>query len=122
METRPALGAVLLHATPARVTPTELVLAFPPGSFYSRQADAPEARDAIAEIALRILGSRPSVQVIERSASTPATQTIAQLETERQRARLDATKKKALNHPMVVEALSVFDTTAEAAEVRLDGD
>ncbi|UJR79549.1 DNA polymerase III subunit gamma/tau [Sandaracinus amylolyticus] len=122
METRPALGSVLLHASPSRVGRDEIVIAFPSGSFYRRQADAPDARAAIAEIAERVLGARPSVRVIERDAGDPGGQTIAELEAERQRARWEATKKKALNHPMVVEALSVFETRPDAAEVRLEGD
>nr|MDQ3037645.1 hypothetical protein [Myxococcota bacterium] len=122
METRPALGSVLLHATPAKIGGDELVIAFPAGSFYRRQADAPDAKSAIAEIAERVLGVRPTVSIVERDDDTPAGPTIAELETERQRARWEATRKKALNHPMVVEALSIFEARAELAEVRLDGD
>lgn len=122
METRPALGAVLLHATPTRVDAKELIIAFPPGSFYRRQADAPEAKNAIAEIAERVLGGRPRVEVIERGDEEARAPTIAELETERQRARWEATRKKALNHPIVVEALSIFEASAELAEVRLEGD
>lgn len=122
METRPALGAVLLHATPTRVDSTEVVIAFPSGSFYRRQADAPEAKSAIAEIAARILGGRPRVEVVERALDAALSPTIAELETERQRARLEATRKKALNHPMVALALSIFEASVDRAEVRLDGD
>jgi DNA polymerase-3 subunit gamma/tau len=125
MESKPALGAVLAHARPTKVVANELVLAFPPGSFYARQADAPEARGFLAQVAEQVLGARPDVRVVEQARSADGAAngpTVAELEADRQRARYEATKKKALAHPMVVEALSVFDARADQADVRLEGD
>ncbi len=121
METRPALGSVLQHATPAKLSARTVVLAFPAGSFYARQARAPEALAAIADVAERLLGGRPSVEITEGEAGDGAS-TLAQVEAERTRARMDATRKRALNHPMVVEILSVFDLHTRFHEVRLDGE
>jgi DNA polymerase-3 subunit gamma/tau len=120
--TRPALGAVLGHAIPQVVTGERLVIAFPKGSFYAKQAESAESQAAIVDIAERRLGGRPKLEIVELSASAADTPTIAKLEEERRRARLDATRKKALNHPIVVEALSVFDAKDRAVEVRIDGE
>lgn len=120
-ETKPALGALLKHAVPRRIDAGAIVLSFPPGSFYGKQADSAEARGAIAAIAERRLGSRPKIEIVY-AAPGGGTSSIAQLEDERERARLEATRKKALNHPVVQEALRVFDTSPGAVEVRIDVD
>ena len=41
-------------------------------------------------------------------------------EDERKKARFEATRKKALNHPVVVEALQVFEASGRPVEVRVD--
>ena len=120
-ETKPALGALLKHAVPRRVDGELIVLAFPPGSFYGKQAESPEARESIAAVAERRLRGRPKIEIVYGGASDGAS-TIAQLEDERERARLEATRKKALNHPVVQEALRVFETSPGAVEVRVDVD
>ena len=118
--TRPALGAVLAHAVPKLVTPERVVLAFGRGAFYAKQADTEAARSAIADIAERRLGARPKVEIVETEIAQNAEPTLAKIEDERSRARLEATKRKALNHPVVVEALAVFDVKAGVPEVRVD--
>jgi hypothetical protein len=55
-------------------------------------------------------------------AQAGGTATLAQLEDERERARMEATRKKALNHPVVLEALRVFQTSPGGVEVRVDVD
>jgi hypothetical protein len=113
---------VLQQALPVRIDAEEVSFAFQSGSFYHRQADTSEGRAAVAEVAQKVLGTRPTVRVVERTDASPAGSTIAELEVERTRARLEATRKTALNHPMVVEAFSVFGTRTEQAEVRLEGE
>ena len=116
-ETKPALGALLKHASPRRVDAEAIVLAFPPASFYGKQAESAEARGAIASMAERRLGARPRVDIVYEAGGGA---TLAQIEDERERARLEATRKKALNHPVVQEALRVFETSPGAVEVRVD--
>jgi hypothetical protein len=118
--TRPALGAVLAHAVPRVVGPDRVVLSFARGSFYSKQADTETARSSVADIAERRLGGRPVVEIVETDVAAPAEPTLAKIEDERARARLEATKRKALNHPVVVEALAVFDVAPGTPEVRVD--
>jgi DNA polymerase-3 subunit gamma/tau len=126
-ESRPALGAVLEHATPSRLGAGadgrwELVIAFPSGSFYARQADAPSSRDEIARTAERVLGVPVEVRIVDSGEATPGGPTVAELEADRSRARREAIREKALRHPMVAEALAVFEALPEAAEVRVEGD
>jgi hypothetical protein len=118
-ETKPALGALLKHAVPRRVDRESVVLQFAPGSFYGKQAESAEARDAVAAVAERSLGGRPRVEVVY---GAPSGATLAQIEDERGRARLEATRKKALNHPVVQEALRVFETSPGSVEVRVETD
>ena len=120
-DTKPALGALLKHAVPRRVSGEVIEIAFPPGSFYGKQAESAEAKAAIAQVAERRLGGRPRVEVVYQAPGKSGS-TLAQLEDERERARLEATRKKALNHPVVQEALRVFETSPGAVEVRVDVD
>lgn len=121
-ETRPALGAILQHAIPEAVSREGVVLAFTPGSFYGVQADAADAKSSIADIAERVLGARPTVSVVYRAEQSGNASTLAQIDDERRKARIEATRKKALNHPMVAEALDLFDARTRQIEVRLDPD
>ena len=118
--TRPALGAVLAHAVPKLVGAERVVLSFSRGSFYAKQADTESARSSVADIAERRFGGRPKVEIVESDVAQAAEPTLAKIEDERARARLDATKRKALNHPVVVEALAVFEVKAGTPEVRVD--
>ncbi len=119
--TRPALGAVLAHAVPKAVTPERVVLALARGSFYAKQVETEAAKSAIADITERRLGARPLVEVVEIDVAVQSAEpTLAKIEDERARARLEATRRKALNHPVVVEALAVFDAKDRTIDVRVD--
>lgn len=121
LDLKPALGAVLRHAAPRRVDAEAIVLAFPPGSFLGQQAGAPEARAALADVAERRLGARPRIELVSEEVGG-ADATIAAIESERERARMEATRKKALNHPLVVEALRVFAVRDAAVDVWTESD
>lgn len=121
-ETRPALGAVLQHAVPVEISAARIVIAFPRGSFYARQADSADAKSALADIAERVLSARPNIDVTMRDEVDATSSTLARIEEERLKARHEATRKKALNHPIVVEALQLFDAGLKHVEVRIEGD
>jgi hypothetical protein len=118
-DTKPALGALLKHAVPRRVSAEVIEIAFPPGSFYGKQAESADAKAALTQVAERRLGSKPRIDVVYEVPGGSGS-TLAQLEDERERARLEATRTKALNHPGVQEALRVFETSPGAVEVRVD--
>jgi hypothetical protein len=69
-ETKPALAMLLKHATPRRVDAEAIVISFPPGSFYGKQAEAAEAKAAIAHVAERRLGACPRVDVTYATETT----------------------------------------------------
>jgi len=122
MDRKPALGAVLQHGSPVEVTPARILLAFPPGSFFGRQAEALDGRQAIAEAAEQVTGARPAVEVTQTPRGGGDAKTLAQLEVERRDAKLEATREKALSHPLVEEAARVFSVPRDNMTVRVELD
>jgi hypothetical protein len=119
-DTKPALGALLKHAVPTRVDSERIELLFAPSSFYAKQANSNEAKSGLIAAAEKILGGAPEVEVKQGPVGNAPT--LAQLEEERHRARLEATRKRALFHPVVQEALRLFQTAAGQVDVRVDVD
>jgi len=117
-DTRPALGALLKHAVPMRVDSERIVLLFAPSSFYGKQASSSEAKNGLIAVAERRLGGTPEIEV--QYGPVGNAPTLAQLEEERQRARLEATRKRALFHPVVQEAMRLFKVGSGQVEVRIE--
>ncbi len=116
MDTKPALGAVLKHGAPVTVSADRLEIAFPPKSFFAAQAEA--GADAIADAAAPILGGRPTIEVTFESEG--GAKTLAQVDRERRETRLAETKARALNHPLVREAATLFSIPESALQVRVE--
>jgi DNA polymerase-3 subunit gamma/tau len=121
-QARPALAAVVQHAVATEVGATEIVLAFPPGSFFGKQAQAREAREGLAEAAAAVLGAAPTVHVRFSDRALASGATVAQAEAARESERREATRRRALEHPRVRDALEVFRTPAERVDVAVDVD
>jgi DNA polymerase-3 subunit gamma/tau len=106
-DSQPALCAVLEHGTPSVVNADRVVVTFPEGSFFGKQAKAPAAQSALADVAAKVLGARPKIEVTTggapSGASTVAAENAAQRELQRQQM-----KESALAHPGVRDAMSVF--------------
>ncbi|MDD9937039.1 MAG: hypothetical protein OXT09_25740, partial [Myxococcales bacterium] len=117
-ETQPALGAVLEHGVPARIDPAKVLISFPEGSFFGRQAASSGAREAIATAAERVLGQRPAVEV-GFGVPVEATTMAAHQEEQRQQARAE-TVEAALNHPSVKDAIDVFPEAEGNVDVHLE--
>jgi DNA polymerase-3 subunit gamma/tau len=122
MDAKPALGAVLQHAAPLAVSPEKIVLAFPRGSFFGRQAEALDGRQGIARAAARVLGAEPSVEVTYADAAGEGVKTLVEAEKERRDARIEETRKEALSHPLVLEAAQLFSVAPERMSVRVDSE
>ena len=103
------------------VTPEKIVLSFPDGSFFGRQAQSPEVQNIIAEAAEKILGRRPEMDV-RLDSSPPAGPTVAELETSKLEDAREETRRRAMNHPRVIEALQVFPEAAGNVKVRWDNE
>jgi hypothetical protein len=111
---------VLQHGAPVEVSAARVVLAFPKGSFFGRQAETADSQHAIAEAAAGILGGRPAVEIVYSDEAIASAKTIAQEQTERRDARISATRAKALDHPLVHEIAVHFNVPRERMTVRVD--
>ena len=117
-EAQPALGAVLEHGVPVEVSPALLVLSFPEGSFFGRQATSEPARQALAEAAERVLGQRPRIEVgFGLESKRP---TVAAQEATKRKERRDEVTQAALNHPRVKDALDVFPEAEGQVDVQVE--
>ena len=120
MDGKPALGAVLQHGAPLSVTQERIVLSFPRGSFFGRQAEALDGRRVIEDAAERLLGARPTVEVTYADPDAPeAAKTLVQAKQEARDARIEETKQRALSHPLVVEAAQLFRVSPDQLRVRV---
>jgi DNA polymerase-3 subunit gamma/tau len=120
MDDKPALGAVLQHAAPLSVSPAKIVLAFPRGSFFGRQAEALDGRRGIARAAARVLGTEPAVEVTWADAAGEGVKTLVEAEKERRDARIEQTRREALSHPLVLAAAQLFRVAPERMSVRVE--
>ena len=108
-DSQPALCAVLEHGTPTHVAGDRIVVTFPEGSFFGKQAAAATAKNALADVAERVLGQRPKIEIAEGKVDNAPT-----MAAEHARKREEDKKQReqaALNHPGVREAMNVFDAT-----------
>ena len=119
---QPALAAVLEHGVPKAVGPDRIVLSFKDGSFYGRQAESPESIEAIRRVAEQRLGARPEIQIRFDAQGDVATKTVAAVAAQRKEAEAQATRKEALNHPRVRDAIDVFPESAGKLKVHIEAD
>jgi DNA polymerase-3 subunit gamma/tau len=115
---QPALAAVLEHGAPVEVTRDKLVISFPQGSFFGRQAGSTPAKQALLEAAQRVFGQRPRIEIgFGLSSDRP---TVAAQEENKRKARRDELEQAARNHPRVKEALDVFPEVEGQFEVKVE--
>ena len=118
---QPALGAILEHGIASEVSPQKLVLHFPEGSFFGRQAKAPAAQRQIVAEAEAVLGSRPALD-INFGEPKPGTATVAEVEKQQRDAQHEKRLDAARNHPAVVQAIEVFPEARDFVDVRIKTD
>jgi hypothetical protein len=114
---QPALCAVLEHGVPVQVDPAKLLLSFPEGSFFGRQAASEAAQKALAEAAARVLGQRPRIEIAYGLTSGRAT--VAAQHAAQKKERRDELREAALNHPRVKEAMDVFPEAEGQVDVQV---
>ncbi|MCA9601704.1 MAG: hypothetical protein KC417_06760, partial [Myxococcales bacterium] len=119
---KPAFGAVLEHALPVEVGPARVVLSFAEGAFYGRQAATPEGQGIISEGVGRAIGGSPKVEIRYHKDAPVAGKTVAQMEQTRRDEAREETRKRALNHPRVIEALQVFPEAAGNVKVQYENE
>jgi len=119
---QPALAAVLEHGVPKAVSSERIILSFQEGSFYGRQAESPEAVEAVARVAEERLGARPEVEIRFDALTEGSKKTVAAVAAQRKEAEVEAKKREALNHPRVRDAMEVFPEAAGKMDVHVEAD
>ncbi|MFT3927343.1 MAG: DNA polymerase III subunit gamma/tau [Myxococcales bacterium] len=117
-EQEPRWAAMYEHGVPSALNEKRVCVVFPEGSFFGRQAQTPDGSDALRRAARAVLKAQPEIEIklaLEVSGTTLAQQEAAQVDE-----RKEAIKKKALNHPRVLEALKVFPELAQKQEISID--
>jgi hypothetical protein len=115
-ESHPALASVFEHAAVRELTKTRAVLGFAAESFAGAQAKEPEALEVITR-AVRAHFGAPTEVVLDLSAQRASGGTVAVAVAAERKQITEKAKAAAAGHPLVVEALRVFN--AELVEVRL---
>jgi hypothetical protein len=116
------LAAVLEHAIPRVVTKERIAIVYDDGGqgeFYRAQASTREATQTLVDLAQRMLGGRPEIEVRVEHGAKHAKTTVAAVTQHRRAAESESRRRDALSHPKVLEALEVFPEAAGSVEVKL---
>jgi len=114
----PRWAAMYEHGVPQEVVAERVVVLFPEGSFFGRQAQTPPGSDALRRAAADVLAASP--EIVIRLASEVRGTSLAQKEAAQLDERKEGIKKRALNHPRVLEALKVFPELAKKQDILVD--
>ena len=123
-DVKPALAAILEHGAPLTVTRERIVIGFPEGSFFGKQAEADDAKNEVAEAARKVVGGKPEVLVRSTSAveTAPVGPSVAELEAKRRNDARREKEQEAMRHPLVRGALEVFPEGAGSVKVNVEPD
>jgi len=114
----PRWAAMYEHGVPSEVGAARVVVAFPEGSFFGRQAQTPAGSDALRRAASEVFGANP--EIVIKLASEVRGQSLAQSHAQQLDERKEGIKKRALNHPRVLEALKIFPELAKKQDISVD--
>jgi DNA polymerase-3 subunit gamma/tau len=107
-EKHPAVASVFEHASVLELTRDRVILGFEAQSFAGAQASEPEALEAVTRAVRAHFGAATHV-AIDLSARNKPTDTVAVADAAERKDALDKARAKAAAHPLVVEALRLFD-------------
>jgi DNA polymerase-3 subunit gamma/tau len=114
----PRWAAMYEHGVPSEVGAARVVVAFPEGSFFGRQAQTAPGSDALRRAASEVFGGSP--EIVIKLAAEVRGQSLAQSQAQQLDERKEGIKKRALNHPRVLEALKVFPELAKKQDIQVD--
>lgn len=114
------LAALFENAVPLEVSAERIRIAYEQNSFLAAQASDEEALDVLTREARAHFGAPTAVELDLSSKTLGGKATLAGVDAERERARLVAARAKTIAHPLVQEAIRLFD--AEVRDVRLAAD
>ena len=113
---RPALASVFEHAALLTFGKARVTLGFEVNSFLAGQATDMSAKELLAAALAAHFGERTEVYFETIASKLPAV-TLAAVDTNERRLRLDALRKAVATHPLVTAAIEVL--SAELKDVRL---
>ena len=112
----PPLASIFEHAAVVELTEARVVLGFEAQSFAATQATTPEAIEAMTRAVREYFGA-PTQVAIDLSARETPKETVAIADAARRKEEVDKARALVAGHPLVVEALRLFD--AELREIIL---
>jgi hypothetical protein len=113
---RAPLAAVLEHASPIACGPDRVVLGYEPGSFLAKQAtDAPAVEMLTRHV--RAYFVAPTAVAFDLTAGPKSSPSVAALDNEERRRRLEQARRAVADHPLVRTAIDILG--AQLADVRL---
>jgi hypothetical protein len=114
------LASVFEHALPVQVGPDALLLGFEPSAaFLSARASEPDALDALARAARAHFGTAVRVAIDAGARALPGARTLAAIAAEQRGAELAKARAAVEGHPLVRDAIRLFD--AQLRDVKLPG-
>jgi len=111
-------SAMYEHGIPSELSATRVVICFPEGSFFGRQAQTQAGTDALRRAAQNVLSGNPEIAI--KLASEVRGVTLAQRDAAALDERKEGIKKRALQHPRVLEALKIFPELATKQDIQVD--
>jgi DNA polymerase-3 subunit gamma/tau len=114
---RAPIAAVFEHASPIAFTAERVVLGYEPGSFLAAQATESSAVELLTRQVRDYFGASTAV-AFDLTAGPNSSPSVAALDGERHRARLEAARRAVVDHPLVRAAVDILG--AELKDVRLN--
>jgi len=113
---RAPLASVLEHASPIAFSAERVVLGYEPGSFLAAQATDTAAVELLTRHVREHFGASTPV-AFDLTAGPKSSPSVAALDGERNRARLEQARRAVAEHPLVKAAIEILG--AELKDVRL---
>jgi len=113
---RPPLASILEHASPIAVSAERVVLGYEPGSFLAAQATEASHVEVLTRHVREYFGTVTPV-AFDLTASPKANPSVASIDVEERRRRLEQARHAVAEHPLVKAAIDILG--AELKDVRL---
>jgi hypothetical protein len=113
---RAPLASVLEHASPIAFSAERVVLGYEPGSFLAAQATDASAVELLTRHVRDYFGASTPV-AFDLTAGPKSTPSIASIDSEQNRVRLEQAKRAVAEHPLVKAAVEILG--AELRDVRI---
>jgi DNA polymerase-3 subunit gamma/tau len=107
-QSRPELAAMLEHAAPLSVGPSELIVGWEPGSVFAAQVANKEALDLVTRAASEHFMARTRVVFELDSARAKSFDTLARRQVRERQERLREAMSQARAHPRIADAMEIL--------------